>query len=49
MRSSFMRLNLRSIGVIEVLPPLLTFRMAWNEGINFGLSRRLGAIWCAGC
>ena len=23
--------------VIEVLPPFLTFRMAWNEGINFGL------------
>ncbi|KAJ57520.1 lipoprotein signal peptidase [Actibacterium mucosum KCTC 23349] len=22
---------------IDVLPPLLTFRMAWNEGINFGL------------
>jgi signal peptidase II len=24
-------------GVIEVLPPLLTFRMGWNTGINFGL------------
>jgi signal peptidase II len=30
-------LDLRSKGVIEVLPPWLTFRMAWNEGINFGL------------
>lgn len=24
-------------GVIEVAPPFLTFRMAWNRGINFGL------------
>ena len=23
--------------VIPVLPPLLTFKMAWNTGINFGL------------
>lgn len=30
-------LNLREIGQIEVLPPLLNFHMAWNEGINFGL------------
>ena len=30
-------LNLREIGVIEVWPPYLTFRMAWNRGINFGL------------
>jgi signal peptidase II len=30
-------LNLRSVGVIEVWPPYLTFRMAWNEGVNFGL------------
>ncbi|MEM9795993.1 MAG: signal peptidase II [Pseudomonadota bacterium] len=30
-------LNLKTIGVIEVLPPLLTFRMGWNDGINFGL------------
>ncbi len=22
---------------IDVLPPLLNFRMAWNEGVNFGL------------
>ncbi|MEM1276792.1 MAG: signal peptidase II [Pseudomonadota bacterium] len=22
---------------IDVLPPFLTFKMAWNEGINFGL------------
>ncbi|TKZ22224.1 signal peptidase II [Shimia litoralis] len=30
-------LNLRDIGQLDVLPPLLRFHMAWNEGINFGL------------
>jgi len=30
-------LNLRELGGIDVLPPLLNFRMAWNYGINFGL------------
>jgi signal peptidase II len=30
-------LNLLERGVIDVLPPFLTFRMAWNYGINFGL------------
>lgn len=30
-------LNLIERGVIEVLPPFLVFRMAWNKGINFGL------------
>jgi signal peptidase II len=30
-------LDLVNRGVIEVLPPYLTFRMAWNRGINFGL------------
>jgi signal peptidase II len=30
-------LNLVERGVVEVLPPFLTFRMAWNRGINFGL------------
>jgi signal peptidase II len=30
-------LDLVNRGVIEVAPPLLTFRMAWNRGINFGL------------
>lgn len=30
-------LNLRDRGVIEVLPDYLTFRMAWNRGVNFGL------------
>jgi signal peptidase II len=31
------RLDLMSRGVIEVFPPFLTLRMAWNRGINFGL------------
>lgn len=30
-------LDLPTRGVVEVLPPLLTFRMGWNTGINFGL------------
>lgn len=30
-------LNLIDRGVIEVAPPFLVFRMAWNRGINFGL------------
>lgn len=29
--------NLRSVGEIDVFPPYLVFRMAWNTGINFGL------------
>lgn len=30
-------LDLPNRGEIDVLPPLLNFRMAWNRGINFGL------------
>lgn len=30
-------LDLKSQGQIDVLPPLLSFRMAWNRGVNFGL------------
>ena len=30
-------LNLRERGEIDVLPPLLNFRMAWNRGVNFGM------------
>jgi signal peptidase II len=30
-------LNLREIGQYDVWPPYLTFRMAWNRGVNFGL------------
>lgn len=31
------QMNLAQVGEIEVWPPFLTFRMAWNYGINFGL------------
>lgn len=30
-------LNLPSVGQVDVLPPYLNFRMAWNQGVNFGL------------
>lgn len=30
-------LDLRERAALEVLPPLLNFRMAWNRGVNFGL------------
>lgn len=30
-------LNLRTIDSKEVWPPFLNLRMAWNDGINFGL------------
>ena len=30
-------LNLIERGVIEVIPYFVTFRMAWNRGVNFGL------------
>ena len=30
-------LNLIERGAIDVLPPVLVFRMAWNRGVNFGL------------
>ena len=30
-------MDLRSRGVIGVLEPWVTFRMAWNRGVNFGL------------
>lgn len=29
----------------DIWPPYLTFRMAWNEGINFGLFGGLDARW----
>lgn len=29
--------GLASRGSIDVFPPYLNFRMAWNEGVNFGL------------
>lgn len=30
-------MNLRERLAVDVLPPVLNFRMGWNEGINFGL------------
>ena len=30
-------MDLRALGAIDVFPPYLTFRMAWNQGVNFGL------------
>ena len=30
-------LNLRQVFAIDVLPPYLNLRMAWNTGINFGI------------
>ncbi|MBD3679506.1 MAG: signal peptidase II [Rhodobacteraceae bacterium] len=30
-------MDLKTLAVIEVLPPYLTFHMAWNRGVNFGL------------
>ncbi len=30
-------MNLRTLHEIDVLPPFLNLRMAWNYGINFGL------------
>ena len=30
-------LELDRVGAIDVLPPWLNLRMAWNQGINFGL------------
>jgi signal peptidase II len=30
-------MDLARVGAIEVFPPYLNFRMAWNTGINFGL------------
>ncbi len=35
-------LDLKTRGVIEVWNPFLVFRMAWNEGVNFGLFSGLG-------
>lgn len=39
------RLDLISRGVIEVFPPFLTLRMAWNRGINFGLFGEYDPRW----
>jgi signal peptidase II len=33
-------MNLREVIAIDVLPPYLNFRMAWNHGVNFSLFAR---------
>ncbi|WP_368186043.1 signal peptidase II [Aestuariibius sp. HNIBRBA575] len=38
-------LDLNTRQVVDVFPPFLTFRMAWNEGINFGLFAGLDMRW----
>lgn len=30
-------LNILQVGPIDVLPPVLNLRVAWNQGINFGI------------
>ncbi|MBD3765977.1 MAG: signal peptidase II, partial [Rhodobacterales bacterium] len=37
------QMDLAGRGVIEVAPPFLTLRMAWNRGVNFGLFAGDGA------
>ena len=34
---------------IDVLPPFLTFRMAWNRGVNFGLFADFDMRWVLVC
>jgi len=38
-------LNLASREVIDVLPPYLVLRMAWNKGINFGFLSIYDSRW----
>ena len=37
-------LNLSQLGQIDVVPPYINFRMAWNYGMNFGLFAQDSAI-----
>jgi len=37
-------LDLKTVGTILVAPPFLILRMAWNEGINFGLFSGAGDV-----
>ncbi len=39
------RLDLFYRGEIDVYPPYLTFRMAWNRGVNFGLFADYDMRW----
>lgn len=38
-------LNLAQRETIDVLPPYLVLRMAWNKGINFGLFSLYDSQW----
>jgi signal peptidase II len=38
-------LDLASVGVIDVRPPYLVFRMVWNKGINFGFFSGYDGRW----
>ncbi|WP_371156678.1 signal peptidase II [Jannaschia sp. 2305UL9-9] len=38
-------MDLKTVLFVPVAPPFLTFRMGWNEGINFGLMSGAGARW----
>ncbi|NKB28427.1 MAG: signal peptidase II [Rhodobacteraceae bacterium] len=37
-------LDLMTVRAIDVLPPYLNFRMAWNRGVNFGLFANDAAV-----
>lgn len=38
-------LDLGSAGIIDVKPPYLVLKMAWNKGINFGVFRLHDSQW----
>lgn len=38
-------MGLLDLGRIDVLPPFVTFRMAWNTGVNFGILSGLDMRW----
>lgn len=38
-------LDLANVGRIDVWPPFLVFRMAWNTGVNFGLMSGADMRW----
>ncbi len=38
-------MDLANVGRIEIAPPFLVFRMAWNTGVNFGLLSGADMRW----
>lgn len=38
-------MDLKTLGQIDVVPGFLSFRMAWNRGVNFGLFSSLDMKW----